>query len=576
MNSLTNLKNYWLLIVLILTALLLGMIGFTQVFPEFGFLTRFYMTVQLFLIDSQVYDLSETIDSAEGGGVPWTLEVARWLAAGLIFYGVFYAISRLLSRSSDRFRISRLRGHIVVYGTDEVTESFLHEQKDAGINCVLVSGSDSLLKTCSVIGYPAVNLQGALNHNLHTEDLRSAGLGRANAFYALDVEDAANLRALFLASELNASCEVILRQDDPSGCDLMQRKEVFGLRDNRRIRVVSVQRQRARLLLKEHPLEVRVDGKISDTVHLVLPRLGSFEKAVAMQAALIGHYRNGGRVKLWLPCKELCDDLLADFPKLERCLDLKCMGVGSVRSVEEIGQQAGQDAVVTILLTHLEPEQAYLKMLRLQERYPEDVSLRLILEARADKALPKSIREHPNITILPDCHGLLGNSVLNEIDRVGRAIHETWYKGNMERIRESQEKGDSKRVCELKEKPTFKQWKDLNEAQRDTNRCAGDHIEVKIRAAGMDAKQPDLKAAWAKLDADTLEMLSRMEHERWAAPLWLANWEAGARDDARRIHPNLIPFDELDQSTKDYDSEQVKMTAEYLYLARDFDVNPEN
>lgn len=564
MNPLTKLKNYWLLIALIFAALLSGMIGFTQVFPEFGFLTRCYMTVQLFLIDSQVFDLSETIGGVDGGGVPWTLEIARWLAAGLTFYGVFYAATRLLRRSGDRFRIRGLRGHTVVYGADEATESFLREQKEAGHKCVLVSGSDALLKACRATGYPAVDLEGGLNHKLDSEDLCRAGLSQANAFYALDVEDPANLRALFLASELNASCEVVLRQDEPSGCDLMQRKEIFGLKDQRKLRVVSVQKQRARLLLKEFPLEVRADGEVSDAVHLVLPQLGAFEKAVAVQAALIGHYRNGGRVNLWLPSTELRDELLTDFPKLERCVNLKCLGEGSVRGVEEIGQQAGEGAIVTVLLAHLEPEQAYLKMLHLEERYPRGIGLRVILKASGDKALPRPIREHPNIAVLPDGRGLLGNTVLDEIDRLGRAIHETWYKGNVERIQEAEKKGDTEEVESLSKKPTFKKWADLNEAQRDDNRCAGDHIEVKIRAVGLDPKQPDLKAAWAKLDAGVLEMLSRMEHERWAAPKWLANWEAGLRDEVRRIHDNLVPFDELDQRTKDYDTEQVEAAVQYL------------
>lgn len=564
MSDITKIKNYWLLIVMIPTALLLGMVGFTQVFPEFGFLTRCYMTVQLFLIDSQVFDVSDSIGGLEGGGVPWTLETARWLAAGLTFYGVFYAATRLLRRSGDRFRIRGLRGHTVVYGADEVTESYLREQKEAGRKCVLVSGSDTLLKACRAMGHSAVDLEGGRNHKLDSEDLRRAGLSRANAFYALYVEDAANLRALFLASELNASCEVVLRQDEPSGCDLMQRKEIFGLKDQRKLRVVSVQKQRARLLLKEFPLEIRADGGVSDSVHLVLPQLGAFEKAVAVQAALIGHYRNGGRVHLWLPCTELRDELRIDFPKLERCVNLKCVGEGSVRGVEEIGQLAGEGARVTVLLTHLEPEQAYLKMLRLQERYPQGVCLRIILKASGDKALPRSIREHPNVAVLPDCQGLLGNTMLDEIDRLGRAVHETWYRGNLERIQKAEKQGYSKEVYELQEKAAFRQWADLTEAQRDDNRCAGDHIEVKIRAVGLDPKKANLKEAWVKLDGGALEMLSRMEHERWAAPLWLANWDAGPRDDARRVHNNLVPFDDLDQGTKDYDTEQVKAAVQYL------------
>ena len=565
MYPLTKLKSYWLLIALILSALVLGMIGFTQVFPEFGFLTRCYLTVQLFLIDSGALDLSETSGGIEGGGVPWTLEVARWLTAGLSSYAIFYAASRLLRRSGDSFRIRGLGGHTVVYGADEVTESFLHEQKAVGRKCVLVSGSDALLKACRAMGHLAFDLEGGLNHKLDSEDLRCAGLSQANAFYALDVEDAANLRALLLAAELSPSLKkVVLRQDEPSNCDLIQRKEIFGLKEQSVLRVMSVEKLRARMLLKQYPLEIGSDGQAADAVHLVLPQLGVFEKAVAVQAALIGHYRNGGQVNLWLPSTDLKDELLTDFSKFERCVNLKCLGEESVRNIEEIGHHAGEGARVTVLFTHLGPEQAYLKMLRLEERYPDEVSLRVILRAPSDKALPVSIREHPNVAVLPDGQGLLGNTVMNEIDRLGRAVHETWYQGNVERIQEAEKKGDSEEIHELLEKPAFKQWEDLNEAQRDNNRSAGDHIEVKIRAAGLDPKQPDLKEVWARLDLGMLDMLSRMEHQRWAASLWLANWEAGPRDDARRIHNNLVPFDELDQDTKDYDTEQVKAAVQYL------------
>ena len=43
----------------------------------------------------------------------------------------------------------------------------------------------------------------------------------------------------------------------------------------------------------------------------------------------------------------------------------------------------------------------------------------------------------------------------------------------------------------------------------------------------------------------------------------------GERDDAARTHPNLVPYDDLDQSTKDYDTEQVKQAAGYLQITPD-------
>ena len=54
-----------------------------------------------------------------------------------------------------------------------------------------------------------------------------------------------------------------------------------------------------------------------------------------------------------------------------------------------------------------------------------------------------------------------------------------------------------------------------------------------------------------------------MEHERWAAPLWLRNYEAGERDDEARRHPNLVSYDDLDKDTQNYDIEQVRKAADY-------------
>ena len=54
-----------------------------------------------------------------------------------------------------------------------------------------------------------------------------------------------------------------------------------------------------------------------------------------------------------------------------------------------------------------------------------------------------------------------------------------------------------------------------------------------------------------------------MEHERWAASLWLANWQVGERDDVRRKHNDLVPYDDLDPRTKRYDDKQVCEAAKY-------------
>ena len=54
--------------------------------------------------------------------------------------------------------------------------------------------------------------------------------------------------------------------------------------------------------------------------------------------------------------------------------------------------------------------------------------------------------------------------------------------------------------------------------------------------------------------AELTEYLARNTHEVWAQRRMAEGWHrGGARDDERKVHPCLIPYEELTESEKDYD-----------------------
>lgn len=59
--------------------------------------------------------------------------------------------------------------------------------------------------------------------------------------------------------------------------------------------------------------------------------------------------------------------------------------------------------------------------------------------------------------------------------------------------------------------------------------------------------------AGRKLTPELQFKLLKAEHNRWWAERLLSDWRVGVRDDSRRIHPNLVSFEELDEPTKDID-----------------------
>lgn len=53
---------------------------------------------------------------------------------------------------------------------------------------------------------------------------------------------------------------------------------------------------------------------------------------------------------------------------------------------------------------------------------------------------------------------------------------------------------------------------------------------------------------------DLTEVIAQHAHDIWAQQRCAAGWQYGPhRDDVRKEHPGLVPYDALDQAEKEYD-----------------------
>jgi hypothetical protein len=113
--------------------------------------------------------------------------------------------------------------------------------------------------------------------------------------------------------------------------------------------------------------------------------------------------------------------------------------------------------------------------------------------------------------------------------------------------------------------PFNRPWADLPETARDANRITADHFEVKMRAVGYRIVARGEGSDPTVLNPDELEMLARMEHDRWAADRLLDGWTHGpVRDNKRKLHPNLVPYDKLTERVKQLDRDSVLQMVEIL------------
>lgn len=135
----------------------------------------------------------------------------------------------------------------------------------------------------------------------------------------------------------------------------------------------------------------------------------------------------------------------------------------------------------------------------------------------------------------------------NKIDEEAKQIHAAYQK---------MKSGQADKATDA----AMKKWDELDESLKESNRANAEHLDIKLRAAGCKRRnvQPCAEPASFAFTNDKIELLAEMEHARWWAERLLAGWKPGKRDPKEKTSPYLVPWDELEESIKDYDRDTVR------------------
>ena len=129
-------------------------------------------------------------------------------------------------------------------------------------------------------------------------------------------------------------------------------------------------------------------------------------------------------------------------------------------------------------------------------------------------------------------------------------------------------------------------WEILPDQLRVSNRRVAAHIRAKAHAAGFElgAWLDSKKGGWGTHDlppaapvlpsepdemltggaADQMRKLGELEHRRWMLDRYLDGWRKGERDDYARLRPDLIPFAEIEETSKKKDYTIIRTTRALL------------
>jgi hypothetical protein len=112
---------------------------------------------------------------------------------------------------------------------------------------------------------------------------------------------------------------------------------------------------------------------------------------------------------------------------------------------------------------------------------------------------------------------------------------------------------------------TLDPWDELPENLRDANRASAEHAPILFAGAGMKIVKAGSDVVPVTLSADELESLAIIEHHRWIADRVSRGWRYGAnRNNNLMLHPDLVPYEALKEVDKEKNRNSVQALIKIL------------
>ena len=117
-----------------------------------------------------------------------------------------------------------------------------------------------------------------------------------------------------------------------------------------------------------------------------------------------------------------------------------------------------------------------------------------------------------------------------------------------------------------KNTPNLKEWENLSDEFKDSNRLQADDIMVKLKEIGYSMRKGDSREIKSVIfTPEEVEILAELEHGRWNAERLLKGWKWGKiKNVEKRISPYLVSWNVLPDEIKDWDRATVKKIPEFL------------
>jgi len=504
-------------------------------------------------------------------GPPWQLEVARFAAPALVVYTAIAALFSAFRAQLQMFHAGLFSDHVVVCGLGEKGFLIATGLRRAGRRVIVVELNAANGRIEEARDQGIVVLIGNATDG---ERLAGAGLARASHVFAVAGDDGVNAevavhaRAAVTRRPRRRGLGCYVHISDPDLAVFLEERSIAEAQAaGFRLEIFNIHESGARALLRDFP------PWAAKSPRPAVLGAGRLSRAFIVETARQWADPGEQRLPILLVDRDaaaIARDLERRFPMVaERC-DLQpidCDPTGS-RCLEGslLRDDSGAVAVSAIYICLGDDAQSLSAALGLR-RHIRHSGVPFIVRTQVRGGLANLVGAQTRPTdeateeATIDVFSLYDRTCVPEIlmrsrrEQIARAIHQGYLATNRRLY------GDAVPATDA-----MKPWEELPEHYREANRAQADHIIPKLRETGCRLRhRRGWDAPLFRFTIEELEMLARAEHERWMRDRKASGWRHGSqRDERKKIHPDLVDWNDLAEDRRELDRDAVRKLPAYL------------
>ena len=505
-----------------------------------------YRILQLFALEG---------DWASGDDVPFVLKIARIFAPIVTLGSIALLFAEGLWASVINAQIRWLSGHIVIIGLSDAAMLLIRHCRSKGSRVVVIERFEGNrhLAECRALRIPV--LVGSAKRR---DVLLKSRLGRAGSVLSFIDSDDENIE---LALQIRESLSHLDAREAPlkvsikvRDMQLAQRLEdypkFFDHPQRMEVRFFNLEELAARMLFRDYAPEVYADALGADRVHVLIVGFTQLGRHVLATALKQGHYGDCHPLQVTVldPDADQAREVFTQqAPEIELAADVRFVGIdlraevlrdavpelGLMRTTMVVCCQDGDSDNLTLALA--------LRRLVLLAQLPDAP---IFVALRHSRGLARLVETKDIEPEIPD--GLYPFGMQEHLMRAERMID-----GQIDEIAMGLHQHYLDNLDAVGGQASHRPWSQLPEMFRSYSRSEADHMEVKLRAAGLELVDEPTDYVMPQA---SIERLAEMEKARWNAERAYLGWRHGTvRSDLGKVHPQLKPWSATDAQERSYE-----------------------